>query len=455
MKRHYKVAGHVFSLSIDSRSGLWKELRQYSPFFVRRFPWERKPLFSLEVVDGLPDFKYEVLFDQPTEPGETKITLFTTPDGDFYCEMSPTADKPVSGRLLMSRDFSKGRLEVTVESERLFAVNNSLMLQYAFATAPHSTLEMHASVIRQDGKGYLFLAKSGTGKSTHSSMWLRAVPGSELLNDDNPIVRYENGQVNVYGSPWSGKTHCYRNESCPVGAFVKITRAPQNSISEMDTLEAYANIYSSSSGFKFDKAMSDSLHETFANVVTNSRCFEMKCLPDEDAATVCAKGVGANMNVSSLILPNEILLGEVKRILRSGSDVELRTKGLSMMPFIRGSIDSVRLVGYGENLKPRKGDIALAEVFKNFYVLHRIEELGNPVVLHGDGNLAGREFCTPGALIGKAVRIIRPDGTEVDCTGKFSVLLQRLWCSMPMPVRRLYLAVDRRIRKYIIKEHIS
>ena len=110
-------------------------------------------------------------------------------------------------KLWANSDFTLSKLLIACPSESLFAINNALMLQYAFRTAGMNTLEMHASVIENGGKGYLFLAKSGTGKSTHSKMWLRNIPDSHLLNDDNPIVRVlEDGSVRVYGSPWSGKT---------------------------------------------------------------------------------------------------------------------------------------------------------------------------------------------------------------------------------------------------------
>ena len=93
---------------------------------------------------------------------------------------------------------------------------------YAFRTATLGTLEMHASVIAHEGRGYLFLAKSGTGKSTQSRMWLRCIEGAKLLNDDNPAIRIADGRPLVFGTPWSGKTPCWRNLSVPVKALVRL-----------------------------------------------------------------------------------------------------------------------------------------------------------------------------------------------------------------------------------------
>ena len=289
MRKDYTVAGHTFSLISEDSGPALPDLSQYDAFAVPEC--SESPLFTLRVVDRLPSVDPRIVLDQDTEPGETKLRLFTCDDG-WYCEASLTSSHPVAAKLLMSRDARSAQLEICSQEHALFAINNSLMLQYAFSTATLGTLEMHASVIAQGGKGYLFLAKSGTGKSTQSRMWLRAIEGSRLVNDDNPIVRLmPDGSLRVFGSPWSGKTPCYRNESYPVGAFVRIRRCSENRAVRLGVLEAYSSIYSSCSGFKADRAMGDGLHSTIEKAVSKTACFVLDCLPDEDAARVCYKAV--------------------------------------------------------------------------------------------------------------------------------------------------------------------
>lgn len=283
------VAGHTFRAEFPEGYSRIPDLSQYSPFVVAE--GESEPLFVLEVVEKLTVSDPQIVLDQQTEPGETKIRLYSCREG-WYSECSPTSEHPVAARLVLSGDFSRGWLEVTPEGDSLFAVNNSLMLQYAFRTATMGTLEMHASVIVNNGHGYLFTAKSGTGKSTQSRMWLRAVEGSRLLNDDNPVVRLmEDGRIRVFGTPWSGKTPCYRNESAPVGAFVQIRRCSENKATRLGIAQSYANLYSSCSGFKADRTIGDGLHSTLAACVTSVPCFVLDCLPDEDAARVCFNAV--------------------------------------------------------------------------------------------------------------------------------------------------------------------
>lgn len=99
---------------------------------------------------------------------------------------------------------------------------------------------MHGSAVAVDGEGYLFCAPSGTGKSTHASLW------SELLgerfvmvNDDKPLVSVETGRVFVHGSPWSGKRRLDAPVSVPLKAVCFLEQASGNVIRELDAAEAY------------------------------------------------------------------------------------------------------------------------------------------------------------------------------------------------------------------------
>jgi hypothetical protein len=138
----------------------------------------------------------------------------------------------------------------------------------------------------------MFLGKSGTGKSTHWSLWLKHIEGTELMNDDNPVVRiHDDGNIWVYGSPWSGKTPCYRNVSMPVGAIVQLSQAPYNKIRPIKGIEAYAALVPSISGKRWDKRQAEGLHETENLLAQHARMFHLECLPDEAAARVCLEEV--------------------------------------------------------------------------------------------------------------------------------------------------------------------
>ena len=238
--------------------------------------------------------------------------------GGWLFRVAIVADAPICCEMECGEDFTEGVMRMSADCQDVrFCVDNALMLLFAFRTAPLMTLEMHAAVvvkadrcavgsqtatkslldhpyglIDSQEKGYLFLGYSGTGKSTHARMWLQAFDDAWLLNDDNPILRVmDDGEVRVYGSPWSGKTPCYNNAYARVGGIVKLSQAPCNKIRTISLPEAYAYMLSSASGLKMDRQMADQMHETIKHVVMNVKCYQLDCLPNTEAAEVAQRGM--------------------------------------------------------------------------------------------------------------------------------------------------------------------
>lgn len=106
-------------------------------------------------------------------------------------------------------------------------------------------LLFHGSALALDGKGYLFTAPSGTGKSTHAALWRQVIgPRVTMINDDKPLLRFTPAGVTVYGTPWAGKAHLQTNTSAPVAAIVLLHQAPENTIRPLDAREAYPRLLS-------------------------------------------------------------------------------------------------------------------------------------------------------------------------------------------------------------------
>jgi len=297
MLRRFQVAGLVFSLELPEDFPAADQLHNYDPFLCPdpapcHSERSEESLFSLTLSDKAPETApREPLFRAKEESGEPVVSLDRTPTG-YFAEFSPLPGAPVCGQLDMDGDFRTGRLYASGRpSDQAFAVNNALMLLFAFASAPFRALEMHASVVTHGGRGFLFLGRSGTGKSTHSRLWLRHIEGTELLNDDNPVLRVVDGTVRVYGTPWSGKTPCYKAQDVPVGAIVRLRQAPENRIERLGTIGAYASVMASCSGYRPIRSLADAQHETLAAVVQGVPCYQLDCLPDEAAARLCQSTV--------------------------------------------------------------------------------------------------------------------------------------------------------------------
>ena len=285
---YYKVAEHVFVLKTGEHDSLLGDLRQYEPFLTD--PTDELT-FSVEVVDELPvtDIHEEL---RQEEEGQA-IVAGHLDGGEAYFEFW-LGKKECS---IMVSDKNYRQAQVCVKENWSFGVNNAMMVMYALATANSQTALFHSSVVSYQGKAYMFLGQSGTGKSTHSSLWLKYIEGTELVNDDNPVVRIIDRVACVYGSPWSGKTPCYRNVVYPVGAIVKLDQAPYNEIKRLKGVWAYAAVVQSISGKRWDKQVADGLHETENLLAQLVPVWHLDCLPDEAAARLscntCAHGKNA------------------------------------------------------------------------------------------------------------------------------------------------------------------
>lgn len=296
----YQVAEHLFRIETASDFYPPEALPSLTPFIVP-LNTDGELLFQLKITDrrlGLTPNGLlcpgDISFDwedarciiHPMPGREHEIFLIPYSTRQVYFMQCRNGFRDCVAYLPMEDPAVEGHRPGT---EASFAVNNFLMMLYAFNAARYDTLLMHASVIQSGGKGYLFLGKSGTGKSTHTSLWLKHVPGCRLLNDDNPIVRLDaqTGQATVYGSPWSGKTPCYLKESAPLGAFVRLEQAPQNEIEREDKVHAFAALLPSCSCLKQDKEIYDAIVSTVTRLATLCPVFHLKCLPDKEAALLC------------------------------------------------------------------------------------------------------------------------------------------------------------------------
>lgn len=102
----------------------------------------------------------------------------------------------------------------------------------------HEGMVFHSSCLRCNGKAMAFSAPSGTGKSTHTGLWREYFLGVEMINDDSPAIRFSNGCMIAYGTPWSGKSDINHNISAPLAAIVFLEQAKENSLCSLSGKEA-------------------------------------------------------------------------------------------------------------------------------------------------------------------------------------------------------------------------
>lgn len=257
---------------------------------------DRCELFTLLVDDNItPIDKSQRKHIDSFDTGNGITSVDTTADGGYQFVIND-----INGRsccmLQTNSNFTKAQCALNgTHDMRQFGLNNALMMLYAFRGSFFKTLLIHASTVRNNGYGYAFTAKSGTGKSTHTALWMQHIDGCDLMNDDNPIVRVIDGKAFIYGSPWSGKTPCYRNIKAPLGAITKIERAKENRVERVRPTIAFTIILPACSSMKWDKTIYGNTYNTVISLIEAIPSVNiLYCLPDEEAARVCHKAISIN-----------------------------------------------------------------------------------------------------------------------------------------------------------------
>lgn len=285
MKLHFSVARQVYCIEFQDETAPYRDLLPSSaPFFLKEHTGEL--LFHLLVGDGLvgeatEGFEEIGHFDN----GDLWHHVWRMPNGGYHLHIADLKEQVVC-QLETDATFSHCQASLFGDtSKQSFGLDNAIMIAFAFSGAYHRLLLIHASVPVVDGRAYLFQGKSGTGKSTHCRLWLNNIEGTTLLNDDNPVVRVEeNGEVGIYGSPWSGKTPCYKQERAEAGGFLRLHQAPHNVIRPLPKLEAFASLLSSTSTMVWDKPSYNAICDTVSAVIARVPAFDLECLPNAEAA---------------------------------------------------------------------------------------------------------------------------------------------------------------------------
>ncbi|MEG0499028.1 MAG: hypothetical protein RR522_04050, partial [Alistipes sp.] len=212
----YIIAQHKISLTGEGVNNAFA--RALSPFIAPATD-HSQPILELET--GCPialgDYDY------------TELDTFDFDDADADCHfgrygegyifrMIPRNGNPET--IFISRHDSTHVRSNIVQNVSMFRFG--LWMMFGLALNPRHTVAIHSSVIRWGDGVVMFLGESGTGKSTHTHLWGKHIAGATLLNDDSPIVGMVEGVTTAFGSPWSGKTPCYKNESYPIRAIVRL-----------------------------------------------------------------------------------------------------------------------------------------------------------------------------------------------------------------------------------------
>lgn len=155
----------------------------------------------------------------------------------------------------------------------------------------YNIILFHGSAVAVDGKAYLFTAKSGTGKSTHTALWRKYFGKRAIMvNDDKPLIEITESDVIVYGTPWDGKHRLSTDTAVPLKAVCVLERGEENEIAKMKKREVYPvmieQVYRSENveNMRSTLVLIDKLCEKTA-------LYRLKCNMDIEAAVIAFEGM--------------------------------------------------------------------------------------------------------------------------------------------------------------------
>lgn len=148
---------------------------------------------------------------------------------------------------------------------------------------------LHASCVEYEGKAYLFSAPSGTGKSTHTHLWLKYLPGARIINDDKPALRIIDSRVYAFGTPWSGKTDENINIGVPVGGIAFLSRG-ENKIERVPGA-AVLKAFMGQTVRPVSRELVSALFDVTDTVLSTVPVYKFSCDMSEDAVKTALEGM--------------------------------------------------------------------------------------------------------------------------------------------------------------------
>lgn len=258
---------------------------------------------------------------------------------------------------------------------------------------------LHASAVAFEKRAYLFSADSGTGKSTHTAYWTELFEGAVILNDDKPALRFVDGELYVYGTPFSGKHKKSVNTKVLLGGICFLERGSENEIQGITPSQALQYVLKQTVSSAAADRTAKKLY-VLDKVLSNAKLYKMKCTNHISAAQVAYD----KMKVSMPVKLKE-LLPIMEETLSAGCTVTFTTHGKSMRPILNDG-DSVSLKKAD---KYKVGDVVLYRKADGSFVLHRIIRIKKDTVYtQGDSLHEKDEPIKSDAILGKAVAYIYP-----------------------------------------------
>lgn len=247
---------------------------------------------------GYTDIPISAEFDTAVKLSDNKFYYKDKSDNDtllYYDNQSGT----IIARVTFSPDYSWVDI-LAFDVKRLYDIGSDYYLMNLFdnmmryCMQMHSSFVFHSSAVGCTDGGVVFSAKSGTGKSTHTSLWLKEFDDAYIVNDDSPIIRYEKkSRVSLCGTPWAGTTGINTNTIVPLRGIVFLERAPKNSIERISAFQA-VRLFLGGVTSAYNAKMYEKSLDTLNGILSVVPAYVLRCNMEPEAAHVAREYIFNN-----------------------------------------------------------------------------------------------------------------------------------------------------------------
>ena len=260
-----------------------KLTQNYKPFFTAESVSEQ--IASVISIGDIPATNKKLCHHGLVIDDTKELYIYNVDEGSYYVTLNTKGSSELF-ELYAASTWDKITLSSNCSSPACHpsVIDIFMMLTFIYSAAYFNTVLLQSSCVKCGEDVVAFIGHSGAGKSTHSRLWLTHVPGTMLLNDDQPAVRvWDENRIVIYGTPWSGKTPCYINDQGLLKGIIRMKQAPMNKITALSPVALFQELLSSSSMIKADPTTFKQITSTLAKLASHIAGFVLENRPEKAA----------------------------------------------------------------------------------------------------------------------------------------------------------------------------
>lgn len=293
---YFKISDLVFSLDYSKYDNMNEDM------FVKTYL--HKHILEFVCKSKISDYNIEFVHNHEyNEKGEFissfryhRVYVFDNMTRYAFCQ--PELENPLycTYSIDISNDWNNAKFidyftkEIRLSNKPCVSLYIGLYLYIQSVLLKNNSFLIHGVALQYKGKGLVFSASSGLGKTTHTNFWAGNF-GAEILNGDMPIIKLIDGKPFIYGSPWCGTSDISVNKSVPLDAIVIVSRGSENKIRKLNKFEAVGYLFPHMKRPSWDVESTNICLDYCETIINTISIYILECLPNSDAAEVARRGI--------------------------------------------------------------------------------------------------------------------------------------------------------------------